>query len=152
MVLYDSSINLGPLVVRLRLRPKCLSNVSDVDLTTNVLGIDVKMPIGIAPSALHKLAHPDGEVATARAAENAGVIMTLSSYSCCSPAEVGSATPDSPKWAQVYIFKPRLLTEVIVRKAEANGFKAIVLTVDSPYFGMRYNKIPPAGNFSPKYA
>jgi len=68
---------------RIRLRPKCLVDVSSCDLATTVLGTPVSMPVLVAPTAFQKLAHPDGECATARAAAAAGTVMTLSTLSTC---------------------------------------------------------------------
>lgn len=103
-----------------------------MDLGTNLWGDQIKMPIGIAPTAYHKLGHADGEVATAKAAEKAGAIYTMSSLSSTSIEEVASAAPNAIKWLQLYIFQPRSFTERLIRKAKENGFKAFVLTVDSP--------------------
>ncbi|HEY5436596.1 MAG TPA: alpha-hydroxy-acid oxidizing protein, partial [Candidatus Limnocylindrales bacterium] len=66
---------------RYRLRPRVLADVASIDLTTTVLGRPTALPVGVAPAALHGLAHPDGELATARAAANAGAINVLSTMS-----------------------------------------------------------------------
>lgn len=104
-------------------------------MSCSVLGLDLKMPIGIAPSAFHELAHPDGEKATARAAEKFGSVFTQSCLSNCTMREVAEAAPNAVKWAQFYIFQSIHLTEYIVKQAEENGYKALVLTVDSPVYG-----------------
>lgn len=93
------------------------------------------MPVGIAPTAFHGLGSPNGELATARAAEKAGVIFTQSNLSNFSIKEVAEAAPSAMKWAQLYIFKNRTITRQTVQMAEANGYKALVLTVDSPCYG-----------------
>lgn len=87
---------------------------------------------------MQKMAHPEGEVANARAAEKAGVIFILSTIATSSIEEVAQAAPKANKWFQLYIYTDRKVTESLVRRAEANGFKAIVLTVDTPIFGLRY--------------
>src|SRR5205823_13144978 len=83
---------------RRKLRPRVLVDVSSVTTSTTVLGTDVSLPVVIAPLAFQRMAHPDGEAATARAAAAAGTIMCLSSAATCSPAEVAAAAPDAPRW------------------------------------------------------
>uniref|UniRef100_A0A0E0HWI0 (S)-2-hydroxy-acid oxidase n=1 Tax=Oryza nivara TaxID=4536 RepID=A0A0E0HWI0_ORYNI len=95
---------------RILFRPRILIDVSKIDMATTVLGFKISMPIMIAPSAMQKMAHPDGEYATARAASSAGTIM---------------------------VYKDRRVVEQLVRRAERAGFKAIALTVDTPRLGRR---------------
>lgn len=96
------------------------------------------MPIGVAPTAMQKMAHPDGECANARAVGRAGSIFILSTLSTSSIEEVAAAAPETIKWFQLYIYKDRELTKKLVARAEAAGFKALVLTVDASAWGMRY--------------
>jgi (S)-2-hydroxy-acid oxidase len=77
----------------IRFLPRVLIDVSRINMSVSVLGYNISMPIMVAPTALHKLAHPEGEVASARAAAAAGTIMTLSSWSSCSIEEVSSSGP-----------------------------------------------------------
>lgn len=98
----------------------------------------MKMPIGISPTAMQRMAHPDGECANARAAEKEGLIFTLSTISTSSIEEVAAAAPNCVKWFQLYIYKDRSVSENLIRRAENSGFKALVLTVDTPGFGQRY--------------
>ena len=122
---------------RRKLRPRVLVDVSTITTTTTVLGIDVALPVLVAPVALQRMAHPDGELATARAAAAANTIMCLSSAATASPAEVAAAAPDAPRWFQVYVWNPRTLTEAAIDEAVEHGFSALVLTVDVPYIGRR---------------
>ncbi|XP_030080936.1 peroxisomal (S)-2-hydroxy-acid oxidase GLO3-like [Drosophila hydei] len=122
---------------RLRLRPRCLRDVSHLDISCKILGEQLAWPLGIAPTAMQKLAHPDGEIGTARAAGQAGSIFILSTLSTCSIEEVAAAAPETCKWFQLYIYKDRSLTQQLVRRAELAGFKALVLTVDMPINGDR---------------
>ncbi|CAG4963081.1 unnamed protein product [Parnassius apollo] len=122
---------------RLRIRPKCLVGLTDCNLRTNVLGDELSMPVGISPTAMQKMAHPDGEIANAKAAEMEGVIFTLSTIATSSIEEVAKAAPQAVKWFQLYIYKDREVTKSLVLRAEKAGFKAIVLTVDTPFFGLR---------------
>ncbi|MEW6542715.1 MAG: alpha-hydroxy acid oxidase [Nitrospirota bacterium] len=121
---------------RLRLKPKVLVDVSHRDLATSVLGQKVAMPILIAPTALHRLAHPEGELATARAAGAAGTVMVLSTLATCSLEEAAKAAA-GPLWFQLYVYKDRGLTKELVQRAEAAGYQALVLTVDAPLLGRR---------------
>src|SRR6266511_2253467 len=94
---------------RWRLRPRNMVNVERRDLTVSILGDTLTLPIGIAPSAFHKLMHTEGELATARAAGAAGTVMCLSIMATMSLEEVAAAA-SGPLWLQVYIFKDRSLT------------------------------------------
>ncbi|KAJ8980292.1 hypothetical protein NQ317_005212 [Molorchus minor] len=122
---------------KFKIRPRCLKNVAQRDISTTVLGEKVSVPIGIAPSSLHKIAHPDGECATARAAQALGVLYTLSTGATCSIEEVAEAAPNGLKWFQIYVYKNRKITEDLIRRAEKAGYKALVVTVDVPVVGIR---------------
>ncbi|KAG5892955.1 hypothetical protein JTB14_015006 [Gonioctena quinquepunctata] len=122
---------------RYKIRPRCLRNVEKRDLSTTVLGERVSMPIGISPTAMQKMAHPQGECANVQAAQALGTIFTLSTLSTSSIEEVAQAAPSAIKWYQLYIYKDRDLTRQLVQRAERAGFKALVLTVDAPVFGLR---------------
>ncbi|KAJ8920886.1 hypothetical protein NQ315_015679 [Exocentrus adspersus] len=122
---------------RYKIRPRCLRNVSHRDLSTTVLGEKVSMPIGIAPTAMQRMAHPEGECANARAAQALGTVFTLSTIATSSIEEVARCAPHGIKWFQLYIYKDRQVTEGLVRRAERAGFKALALTVDAPMFGLR---------------
>jgi len=94
----------------------------------------------IAPTAMQKMAHPDGELATARATSAAGTIMTLSSWATCSVEEVASTGPGI-RFFQLYVYKDRNVVIQLVKRAEEAGFKAIALTVDTPRLGRRESDI-----------
>ncbi|XP_054801092.1 glycolate oxidase 1-like [Prosopis cineraria] len=121
---------------RILFRPRILVDVSKIDLTTTVLGFKISMPIMIAPTAMQKMAHPEGEYATARAASAAGTIMTLSSWATSSVEEVASTGPGI-RFFQLYVLKDRNVVAQLVKRAERAGFKAIALTVDTPILGRR---------------
>uniref|UniRef100_A0A0E0KVG0 Signal recognition particle 14 kDa protein n=1 Tax=Oryza punctata TaxID=4537 RepID=A0A0E0KVG0_ORYPU len=121
---------------RILFQPRVLVDVSCINMSTSVLGYNISMPIMIAPTALHKLAHPEGELATARAAATAETIMTLSSGSSCSIEEVNLAGPGI-RFFQLSIYKDRNLVQQLIQRAEKAGYKAIVLTVDAPWLGRR---------------
>ncbi|XP_048438142.1 glycolate oxidase 1-like isoform X3 [Pyrus x bretschneideri] len=119
-----------------KFRPRILVDVSKIDLRTTVLGFNISMPIMIAPTAMQKMAHPEGEFATARAASAADTIMTLSSWSTSSIEEVASTGPGI-RFFQLYVYKDRNMVAQLVKRAERAGFKAIALTVDTPRLGRR---------------
>jgi isopentenyl diphosphate isomerase/L-lactate dehydrogenase-like FMN-dependent dehydrogenase len=117
---------------RWRLRPRMLVDVSAASVETTVLGIPVTMPLLVSPTAFQRMAHPDGEPATARAAAAAGTVMTLSTIATAAPAEVAAAAPGAPRWFQLYWFKDEAVTRSLVDQAVESDFKAIVLTIDAP--------------------
>jgi 4-hydroxymandelate oxidase len=113
--------------------PRVLRGLQPSSLETVLFGQTAAMPVLLAPTAFHRLAHPDGEVATARAAAAAGVIMTAAMLSTVTIEEI--AATGAKLWFQLY-FQPDLgFTESLVRRAEAAGCGALVLTVDSPTLG-----------------
>ena len=137
------------------LRPRVLVDVSRVDPSTTMLGQPTPMPLAIAPMAAHGLAHPDAEMATARAAEAAGIPFTLSTMSTRSIEEVAAAAPDAIRWFQLYTQADPSRTRDLVQRAEAVGYGAIVLTVDLPRLGYRerdrrsgFDLVGPHGNFA----
>lgn len=121
---------------RIFLKYRILIDVSKRDLSTEVLGQNISMPLLIAPTAFHKMAHPDGEVATAKAAGDAGTIMILSTLSNSDVEDVVKAT-DGPVWFQLYVYKDREVTKELVERITKAGCKALVLTVDAPMLGTR---------------
>ncbi len=140
---------------RRRLRPRVLVNVSRVDPSTTMLSQPTAMPVAIAPMAAHGLAHPDAEIATARAAATAGIPFTLSTMSTCPMEEVALATPGATRWFQLYTQADPGRTRELVVRAEASGYRAIILTVDLPLLGYRerdrrsgFDLIGPHGNFA----
>jgi 4-hydroxymandelate oxidase len=118
---------------RRKLRPRVLVDVGDVTTATTVLGAEIALPVLIAPLAVQRMAHPDGEEATARAAAAANTVMCLSSAATCAPADL----TEGQRWFQVYVWKPRSMTEAAIEQAVAAGYSALVLTVDVPYLGHR---------------
>lgn len=122
---------------RRRLRPRVLVDVGEVSTATTVLGAPVASPVLVAPFALQRMAHPDGEPATARAAAAAGTIMTLSTLCTSTPAEVAAAAPGAPRWLQLYVTRDRAISGALVDAAADAGFTAIVVTVDAPVPGRR---------------
>ena len=121
-------------------RHRTMVDVSTRSLATTVLGTPVSMPVLVAPTAMQKLAHPDGEIGMARAAEQAETLMIVSTTATIGLAEVAASTP-APKWFQVYIYQSREYTRRLVERAVGAGYKALVLTVDAPMLGRRERDI-----------
>lgn len=121
---------------RLRLAYRVLAGIGERDLSTTVLGQPVELPVLVAPTAFQRLAHPEGEAATARAAGAAGTVMALSTLSNTPVEEVMEAA-SGPIWFQLYIYRDRGATRALVERVEAAGCRALVLTVDAPVLGHR---------------
>jgi isopentenyl diphosphate isomerase/L-lactate dehydrogenase-like FMN-dependent dehydrogenase len=122
---------------RRRLLPRVLVDVGDVSTTTAVLGGDVALPVLVAPTALHGMAHADAEPGMARAAARAGTIFCLSSLATTRPSQVAAAVPDARRWFQLYVLKDRGVSRALLDEAVESAFEAIVLTVDAPRAGRR---------------
>jgi 4-hydroxymandelate oxidase len=121
---------------RIALRYRVLVDVTHRTMATALFGQPLSMPILIAPTAFHGLAHPEGEKATARAAGAAGTVMVLSSLSNTDVEDVIAAS-SGPVWFQLYVYRDRGATLALMERAEAAGSKAIVVTVDAPLLGRR---------------
>lgn len=121
---------------RVALAYRVLVDVSRRDLSTTVLGQPITFPVLVAPTAFHGLATAEGERAAARAAGTAGTVMILSTLSNTAVEEVVAAA-SGPVWFQLYVYRDREATAGLVRRAEAAGCRALVLTVDAPLLGRR---------------
>lgn len=114
----------------LRLRPHVLHDVSKVDATTTVLGTEVRAPVLVAPTAMHRFCCDEGEVATARAAATAGTVMCVSMAATRSLEDVAAAAPEAPRWLQLYMLRDRGRTRALCERARDAGYDAIVASVD----------------------
>jgi isopentenyl diphosphate isomerase/L-lactate dehydrogenase-like FMN-dependent dehydrogenase len=134
---------------KLRLRPRMLIDVSNVNTKVTVMEHagdkykhTIDFPVMIAPTAMHRLAHPEGEKATARAAARMHTIYTLSSLATTSAKHVAEEVPPTDeyaavKWFQLYILKDRNFTRNLIIRVEQLGYKALVVTADAPKLGNR---------------
>ncbi|MFN2616959.1 MAG: alpha-hydroxy acid oxidase [Thermoleophilaceae bacterium] len=122
---------------RIRIAPRVMVDVSERDSSTTLLGRERPHPLIVAPMAFHRLAHAEGETATARAAAATDTPFCLSTFATTSPAELASGAPDAERWFQLYVFRDRGVTRELVAMAAANGFEALIVTVDAPVFGRR---------------
>ena len=123
---------------RWRIVPRVLRDIAERDLSTTLLGSELPAPVLLAPIGVQTLVHPDGEAATARAAAELGLPMVVSTASATSMEEIAEAGgPDAPRWYQLYWPGDRDLAESLVRRAEAAGYSALVLTVDNSIVGWK---------------
>ncbi len=114
---------------RIGLLPPILHGVGAADLSTTVLGQKIDLPVMLAPVAGLRMYHPDGALGSARAAHAAGTICAVSS-SCHNSAEEVAAASPGPKWFQLYMPKDKGVARALVKRVEAAGYKALVVTVD----------------------
>lgn len=115
---------------RLRLRPRVLRDLTSVDTATTVVGTPVAGPVLVAPTAMHRFACDEGELATARGAAAAGTVMVVSMAATRSLEDVAAAAPGAPRWAQMYMLRDRERTKDLAARAGAAGCTAIVASVD----------------------
>ena len=126
---------------RIAIRPRVLVDVAERDLRTTVLGREHPHPIFVAPTAFHRLAHAEGEAATARGAAAAQSLYCVSSLATATPAQVAAAAPEGRRWFQLYVFKDRGVSEALVQAAVEHGYEALVITVDLPVLGVREREL-----------
>ncbi|NXK46343.1 HAOX1 oxidase, partial [Chauna torquata] len=126
---------------RWKLYPRVLRDVSVMDLSTSVLGQKISMPVCVGATAMQRMAHADGEMATAKACQAMGTGMMLSSWATSSIEEVAEAAPGSLRWLQLYVYKDREVTKSLVKRAERAGYKGIFVTVDTPFLGRRVDDV-----------
>lgn len=123
-----------------RLRPRVLRGVTATTATT-LLGSAVATPVGVAPWAYQGMAHPEGELATARGAAAAGALMCVSTSATHTVEEVAAASGGSPAWFQLYAQHSPAHTDDLARRAGDAGYRALVLTVDLPVLGRRHRDL-----------
>jgi L-lactate dehydrogenase (cytochrome) len=126
---------------RIEFVPSVLRDVSEVDTSTNILGRPSALPLVFAPTGFTRLMHHVGEPAVARVAGRMGIPYALSTLGTTSPEDVAAAAPDTQKWFQLYLWNDRDAGVDLVRRAQAAGFTALVLTVDTPVAGARLRDI-----------
>ena len=118
-------------------RPRVLRGAGEPDTSTTVLGSALAFPVMVAPWAYQRMAHPDGEPATARAAAAAGTIMVVSSTAIDTLEGIAAVTP-APKWWQLYVFSDRDASRDMLTRVASAGYSAICWTVDFPVNGLRH--------------
>jgi len=114
------------------LRPHYLRDVRRATAATTILGVHTPAPIVVAPTAMHRLFHPDGERATAVGAAEAALTYTVSMAATTALEDIAAVAPGAPRWMQLYMQADRAITRECCERAAAAGYEALVLTVDSP--------------------
>jgi 4-hydroxymandelate oxidase len=126
---------------RIAIRPRVLVGVGKRDLSVTVLGRERPHPLVIAPMAFQHLVHPEGEFATARAAQASGTVMCLPTLGAPQPAALAQEVPGCPRWFQLYVFADRVVSRELVSQAAEHGYEALVVTVDLPVVGLREREL-----------
>ena len=126
---------------KLEFQPRILRDVKDVDLSVQMLGKKMSMPVGIAPTGFTRMMQTEGEYAGACAASDAGIPYTLSTMGTRSIEDVAKAAPTGRNWFQLYMWKDRNRSMALVDRAKAAGFDTLVLTVDVPVAGARLRDV-----------
>jgi isopentenyl diphosphate isomerase/L-lactate dehydrogenase-like FMN-dependent dehydrogenase len=122
---------------RFALRPRMLVGASGCDPSVTVLGVRRPHPVIVAPTAFQRLAHPDGELAIARAAAATGTVMCVSTFASAGAATVAEGVPEVARWFQLYALTDRGVTRELIDDATRRGYEALVVTVDRPVLGIR---------------
>lgn len=122
---------------RYTFRPRVLIDVGERDQTTTVLGQPITSPLILAPTGFTGVFWPNAEICAARAAAKAGIPFTLSTMSINSMEQVAEGAPSGLRWFQLYVWRDREVVRGLIERAQAAGFKALVITVDTPVLGHR---------------
>jgi len=134
---------------RLEFHPRVLQAVGETDPSTMLLGAPLAFPLVLAPTGFTRIAHPEGELAVARAAQRAGIPYALSTLGTRSIEEV-AAVSSGRLWFQVYVWRDRGLVEEMVARAAAAGYEALCLTVDATVIGRRERDVRRGFTLPPK--
>ncbi|MET7996763.1 alpha-hydroxy acid oxidase [Amycolatopsis sp. NPDC005232] len=126
---------------RVEFRPGVLRDVSEVDTSATILGSSAALPLALAPTGFTRMMHHEGELAVARAAAAASVPYALSTMGTTSATDLAAAVPQVRRWFQLYLWRDRERSRELVRAAEAAGYEALVLTVDTPVAGTRLRDV-----------
>jgi len=122
---------------RWRIVPRMMCDVAERDLSVELFGTTLPAPLVMAPIGVQSLAHPDGELETARGVKELGIPLCYSSASTQSPEDVAEVAGDCPKWFQLYWPRDREITRSFVQRAEAAGYSALVVTLDTRMLAWR---------------
>jgi L-lactate dehydrogenase (cytochrome) len=134
---------------KIKLRQRVAVNLENRSTATKMVGVDVAMPVALAPTGLTGMQHADGEILAARAAEKFGVPYTMSTMSICSIEDVAAETK-APFWFQLYVMRDRGFIERLIDRAKAAGCGALVLTLDLQILGQRHKDLKNGLSAPPK--
>jgi len=134
---------------RIKLRQRVAVNLEGRSTAAKMVGIEMKMPVAIAPTGLTGMQHADGEILAARAAEKFGIRFTLSTMSICSIEDVAAHTTQ-PFWFQLYVMRDRDFIERLIERARAAGCDALMLTLDLQILGQRHKDLKNGLSAPPK--
>jgi L-lactate dehydrogenase (cytochrome) len=134
---------------KIKLRQRVAVNMENRTLRTKMIGVDVAMPVAIAPTGLTGMQHADGEILGARAAEKFGIPFTLSTMSICSIEDIAAHTK-APFWFQLYVMRDRDFIERLIDRAKAANCSALVITLDLQILGQRHKDIKNGLSAPPK--
>jgi len=134
-ITLKSSLQNASACQKYRIRPRVLRDISSIDTSISILGHKNSIPLGVAPTAMQCLSHGDGELATARASKNMDIVMDLSSFSTTSLEDVKGALGSHPGALQLYLSEDRPQSQELIQRAKRAGYKAVMLTVDTPVLG-----------------
>ena len=134
---------------KIKLRQRVAVDIEKRSLRTKMIGIDVAMPVALAPIGMLGMQHADGEILAARAAEAFGVPFTLSTMSICSIEDVAAAT-EAPFWFQLYVMRDRDFIGRLIERAKAANCSALVLTLDLQVLGQRHKDLKNGLSAPPK--
>ena len=135
---------------KIKLRQRIAVDMTNRKLSSKMAGIDVSMPLALAPTGLTGMQHADGEILAAQAAEEFGVPFTLSTMSVCSIEEVAKHTK-KPFWFQLYVMRDKKFMERLIDRAKEAGCSALVLTLDLQIMGQRHKDIKNGLSTPPKF-
>ena len=121
---------------KIKMQTHVLNDVSNIETQVSIFGQELPYPILIAPSAFHKIMHPEGEIATARGAGQASTTYVVSSFTT-TPIEEIAKVATQPLWFQLYLVHDKMFVRDLIQKVEAQGIKALCVTVDTPVVGAR---------------
>src|SRR5574337_1271712 len=134
---------------KIKLRQRVAVNIDNRSTRAKMLGLDVAMPVAIAPTGLTGMQHADGEILAARAAEKFGIPFTLSTMSICSIEDIAAHTK-APFWFQLYVMRDRDFIERLIDRAKAANCGALVLTLDLQIIGQRHKDLKNGLSAPPK--
>ncbi len=126
---------------RVEFTPRVLRDVSSIDLSTEMLGARSALPFAFGPTGFTRMMHHVGEPAVAEVAGESGIPYALSTLGTTSVEDLAAAAPDTRRWFQLYVWRDRVASEALVRRAEQSGYDTLILTVDTAVSGLRHRDV-----------